>query len=135
MKKGVWAVLFAGFLFGGMTAGAAGTVEKILTEDEAQNSVIYMYLPANVDGAVAFSGSDVAIDSSWSGFADSAYVKNNGRTVDINTASISFAPAGTVGTVHIQTQEGRTISIIVVSLGDDGEYEAGDVVAKVLITD
>lgn len=133
MKKGVWAVLFAGFLFGGMTAGAVGTVEKILTEDEAQNSVIYMYLPEGVNGAVAFSGSDIALDDDTSGFTWASFVENNGRTVEVHTEG--GHPRGAVGMVHIHTQEGRTISIIVVNLGDDEQYEADEVVAKVVITD
>lgn len=111
---------------------APGMVRKILTQDEAQDSVIYMYLPQGESGGVVFSGSDSA-ESIWcSNFVTghSKIMGDEGKVVHIDTNNAY--KRGGLGTLHIKTKEGRLITIVVTCLGDK-DVNTDDVVAKVVI--
>ena len=104
------------------------TVTKMLTAEESQNSVIYMYLPMRTYGVVAFSGSDKAVGEVCS-CGSGADIKADGKVV-------TFYPKkdkGEVDTLHIWTESGKCHSIVIVSLGTAEEAKGQKVTAKVVI--
>ncbi|GHA33873.1 hypothetical protein ACFFLZ_06070 [Photobacterium aphoticum] len=90
-----------------------------ITENEAQSSVIHLYIPENGIGVVGILGGDkfsVADDSSNS---IQLSITDNENTVFIDN-NLSVGKATTIG---IGTYCGRSISISVHSIGNDSKAE------------
>jgi hypothetical protein len=132
-------LILVGLPQNGFSQAAVSTVPAFtISANEAQNSVIYMRLPSGADGAIAFSGPD-KIDTSDSnnvfdtGFVRYSSVRKEGQAVFFSTRM--HGVKGEIGTVHFMTKHGRTISIVVISLGEnEGSIKSGEVGAKIVIT-
>lgn len=101
-----------------------------VTANESHDSVIEMRIPNTTSIAVAFTGADVAIESSENSTYVTDQVSNKGRTVIIKT-SFPSDESQAVTPVHIMTKEGRTHTIALVPLGP--KYDKQSVIIKAVI--